>query len=145
MKRMVVAGAVAVALLTGCAGASGRSEVAVDLPLPVEEAGGGDGAAGDGAAGGGIAASCAAVVKFKGEVYDGYNVKRAPKAGEKLGQGVFPPCNDTGGSAEKATKAPVRAIKGVDPARAIFVESNANFIWVKSGTKLPKSLRDLVQ
>ena len=135
--RIAVAVFMAVTLLGGCAeGFFVRDEVfEEEIGVAVD----------GGAAGGGADAACAAVVEFNGQTYDGYGVQRAPDVGEKLGQGVFPPCNDTGGSDEKASKSPVAAIKGVDPGRAIVVLSQpTGMVWVKHGTKLPKSLQPLM-
>ena len=128
--------AVALALLLGACG-----QTSTGGP-PQGEVAGADGGL---AAGGGAAGACAAIVEFRGRTYDGVAVNRAPEVGESLGDGTFPPCNDTPGSSEGATTSEVARIKGVDPDRAIVVLGRArDTVWVRSGSGLPDELQALM-
>lgn len=77
-------------------------------------------------------ASCAAVLKFRGQSYRGSSLRthspytrvaRIDAAHmHQLGSGEFPPCQDTGPStAAYATSVQVASIDGVDPGTAVAV------------------------
>jgi hypothetical protein len=81
------------------------------------------GPAGDGGppvAGGGVG-SCAALLQWQGRMYSGLGVARSPEVGERLGDAVMPPCNDTPGANAKGERVVIRRILGVDPRTAFAV------------------------
>jgi hypothetical protein len=120
------------------------------LPLAVAACGGGDNEVSGGQAtatpevsDGGAAASCAFVVLYDGHTYLGNAVEATPVAGDALGNGTIPPCNDTGdaGSTIPAEEVTVTAVQGVPPTVAILLEGRTDVVLIRDDvTKLPKEL-----
>ena len=84
--------------------------------------------------GGSAAGSCALLVEYDGRTYFGATVANAPATAESLGQGTFPPCNDTPDieSADAGEPVEVLALEGVDPQDAVGVEGRTE-IFVREG------------
>jgi uncharacterized protein DUF6281 len=94
--------------------------------------------------GGGISASCAFIVEFDGHDYFGNGVEVTPVAGESLGTGTIPPCDDTGGALEPtaAEEVEVTEIRGVPPTVAIMLAGRTDVVLVRDDVqKLPKELQ----
>jgi hypothetical protein len=145
MMRRLMAGLVLVAVLAACGGNTGDGGTASEGAAAPTDTPTLEPAGGEGVAGGGSAGACAAILEFEGETYDGYSVNKPAESGEPLGEAVFPPCNDTGGSDEAAETVEVVAIKGVNPDRAVKALSNENMVWVRQGRSLPDALQPLTQ
>ena len=93
--------------------------------------------------GGGVAASCAMLVSYDGHNYLGTAVEGEPVAGESLGSGTIPPCNDTGGAGttSPAEEVELTAVQGVPPTIAIMLAGRTDVVLVRDDvTKLPKEL-----
>ncbi len=92
------------------------------------------------------AASCAAVIRWRGVLYDGYAVQVSPLVGRRLGRAFYPPCDDTPSSGSPAVPEPtqVRAMRGVSP-RDVLVEVGRNDgVYVRASLdRLPDAVRRL--
>ncbi|MHB9848231.1 DUF6281 family protein [Streptomyces krungchingensis] len=86
------------------------------------------------------AASCAALVEYRGRTYTGAEVPHF-RIGDALGAATLPPCADTG-DLDHATPTPTTAyaIEGVDPAVAVALEQSDGIVYVNtaSGKELPE-------
>lgn len=93
---------------------------------------------------GGVAsASCAMLVEYDGHNYLGAAVEVTPVAGESLGTGTIPPCNDTGGAGTTipAEEVEVTAVQGVPPSIAIMLAGRSDVVLVRDDVQtLPKEL-----
>jgi len=88
-------------------------------------------------------ASCAMLVEYDGHNYLGAAVEVTPTAGESLGTGTIPPCNDTGGAGTTipAEEVEVTAVEGVPPTIAIMLAGRSDVVLVRDDVqKLPKEL-----
>jgi hypothetical protein len=95
----------------------------------------------------GGSASCADVVRFRGERYVGNGVGVSPVTGRVLGKAVMAPCDDTGGQLppEGGGRVAVAEIPGVPPSIAVAPVDQNNVIYVRDGrTKLPPEVRRLM-
>lgn len=119
------------------------------LPLALAACGGKSSEATEGGvttevSGGGAAASCAFIVAFDGHNYLGNAVEVTPVAGESLGTGTIPPCDDTGGALEptSAEEVEVTEIQGVPPTVAIMLVGRTDVVLVRDDVqKLPEELQ----
>jgi hypothetical protein len=96
-----------------------------------------------GGSGGIPAASCAMLVEYDGHNYLGAALEVTPEAGESLGTGTIPPCNDTGGAGTTipAEEVEVTAVQGVPPSTAIMLAGRDDVVLVRDDVqKLPKEL-----
>ena len=94
--------------------------------------------------GGGASASCAFIVEFDGHDYFGNGVEVTPVAGDSLGTGTIPPCDDTGGALEPtvAEEVEVAEIQGVPPTVAIMLVGRTDVVLLRDDVqKLPKELQ----
>jgi hypothetical protein len=122
--------------------------VLLAVPLVLAACGGGSTEAGGGqtteaTADGGVAASCAMLVSYDGHNYLGTTVEGKPVAGESLGNGTIPPCNDTGGAGttSPAEEVELTAVQGVPPTIAIMLAGRTDVVLVRDDvTKLPEEL-----
>jgi hypothetical protein len=92
---------------------------------------------------GGVAASCAMLVRYDDHNYLGAAVDHMPAAGESLGTGTIPPCNDTGGASTTipAEEVEVTAVEGVPSTIAIMLAGRTDVVLVREDVeKLPKEL-----
>jgi hypothetical protein len=120
----------------------------VVLPLALAACGGTSDPSGSssteaGGEGGVASASCAMLVEYDGHNYLGAAVEVTPKAGESLGTGTIPPCNDTGGAGTTipAEEVEVTAVQGVPPSIAIMLAGRGDVVLVRDDVeKLPKEL-----
>ena len=94
----------------GCGGSEPRG-AATSSPIPTT--GSDDGAV--------VEASCIAGFNWNGRFYarDAGELEQRFEAGEELGQGVEPGCNDTGEEVQPDRDVTVLRIKGVDPDVAV--------------------------
>jgi len=93
--------------------------------------------------GGSAAASCAFIVRYDGHDYFGTAVHVTPAQGNSLGNGTFPPCNDTGGAlpTSPAEEVEVAAIQGIPLSVAIMLPGRTDLVLVRDDVeKLPKEL-----
>jgi uncharacterized protein DUF6281 len=119
------------------------------LPLALAACGGKSSEATGGGAttevsGGGISASCAFIVEFDGHNYLGNAIEVTPIAGESLGTGTIPSCDDTGGALEPtaAEEVEVTEIQGVPPTVAIMLAGRTDVVLLRDDVqKLPKELQ----
>jgi hypothetical protein len=129
-RTRLLAVALAVALPLALAACGGTSEVN----------GGSSTQVGDG---GVASASCAMLVEYDGHNYLGAAVEVTPVAGESLGTGTIPPCNDTGGAGTTipAEEVEVTAVQGVPPSIAIMLAGRSDVVLVRDDVQtLPKEL-----
>jgi len=120
----------------------------VALPLALAACGGKNELSGGpsteaGGEGGVASASCAMLVEYDGHNYLGAAVEVTPEAGESLGTGTIPPCNDTGGAGTTAPaeEVEVTAVEGVPPSIAIMLAGRGDVVLVRDDVeKLPKEL-----
>jgi hypothetical protein len=80
-----------------------------------------------------VAGSCAMVLQFRGQDYEGMSVAIAPDLGPDLGDGVLPPCNDTGGTPGTAERVPLAELPGVSPDEAVLVRGWDDTVLVLRG------------
>ena len=83
------------------------------------------------------------LVEYDGHNYLGTAVEVTPDAGEALGTGTIPPCNDTGGAGTTipAEQVEVTAVQGVPPRVAIMLAGRSDVVLVRDDVeKLPKEL-----
>ena len=83
------------------------------------------------------------LVEYDGHNYLGTAVEVTPDAGEALGTGTIPPCNDTGGAGTTipAEQVEVTAVRGVPPSIAIMLAGRSDVVLVRADVeKLPKEL-----
>jgi Family of unknown function (DUF6281) len=118
--------------------------LALTLPLFLASCGGKSDQVSGGATmevSGGVAASCAFIVRYDGHDYLGTSVHVTPVAGDSLGTGTFPPCNDTGGAlpTTPAEEVEVAEVKGVPPTVAIMLPGRTDVVLVRDDVK-PKDL-----
>ena len=118
------------------------------LPLALAACGGKGPEASGGAttevSGGGVAsASCAMLVEYDGHTYLGTAVEAAPVAGDSLGNGTIPPCNDTGGAGTTipAEQVEVTSVQGVPPSVAIMLVGRNDVVLVRDDVK-PHNLQE---
>jgi hypothetical protein len=109
-------------------------------------------ACGTGGAGGGVgaAASCAATLKFRRQVYGGTSLRTRPpytRVGRipashrrEIGEGILPPCHDTNHSHDVAQPVRVARITGVSPKSAVAVLPSGS-VFVRLGARIPSALR----
>ena len=93
---------------------------------------------------GGVSASCAFIVRYDGHDYFGTAVHVKPVAGDSLGTGTFPPCNDTGGAlpTTPAEEVAVAEIQGVPASVAIMLAGRTDVVLVRDDVeKLPEKLQ----
>ena len=100
----LAAAAILLVLVTGCAAASGNS---------------------------GSSASCAAQLRFRGQMYGGSSLRTHPPYTQVaridaahmhvIGTGVLPACQDTNHSTDQDQSVPVARIDGVDPGTAVAI------------------------
>ena len=94
--------------------------------------------------GGGVSsASCAMLVEYDGHTYLGTAVEAAPVAGDPLGNGTIPPCNDTGGAGTAVPAEPVEvtSVQGVPPSVAIMLAGRNDVVLVRDDVK-PHDLQE---
>jgi hypothetical protein len=94
--------------------------------------------------GGGVSsASCAMLVEYDGHTYLGTVVEAAPVAGDSLGNGTIPPCNDTGGAGTTvpAEQVEVTSVQGVPPSVAIMLAGRNDVVLVRDDVK-PHDLQE---
>ena len=94
--------------------------------------------------GGGVAsASCAMLVSYDGHTYLGTAVEAVPVAGDSLGNGTIPPCNDTGGAGTTipAEQVEVTSVQGVPPSVAIMIAGRNDVVLVRDDVK-PHDLQE---
>jgi len=88
--------------------------------------------------GGGVAsASCAMLVEYDGHTYLGTAVEAAPVAGDSLGNGTIPSCNDTGGAGTTIPEEQVEvtSVQGVPPSVAIMLAGRSDVVLVRDDVK----------
>jgi hypothetical protein len=87
--------------------------------------------------GGGAAASCAMFASYDGHTYLGTAVEAAPVAGDSLGNGTIPPCNDTGGAGTTIPEEQVEvtSVQGVPPSVAIMLAGRSDVVLVRDDVK----------
>jgi hypothetical protein len=87
--------------------------------------------------GGEPAASCAMLVSYDGHTYLGTAVEAAPVAGDSIGNGTIPPCNDTGGAGTTtpAEQVEVTSVQGVPPSVAIMLAGRNDVVLVRDDVK----------
>jgi len=88
-------------------------------------------------------ASCAMLVKYDGHTYLGAAVEAAPVAGDSLGNGTIPSCNDTGGAGTTipAEQVEVTSVQGVPPSVAIMLAGRNDVVLVRDDVK-PHNLQE---
>lgn len=106
------------------------------------------GAGGGGGVGSG--SSCTAALKFRGQVYSGTSLRTHPpynRVGRipsshmrEIGEGIFPPCNDTNHSHDAAQPVRVARIAGVNFRSAVAVLPYGS-VFVRLGARIPGALR----
>jgi Family of unknown function (DUF6281) len=101
-----------IATLTGCSGGDGS----------VEGAG-----------------SCALVVRYQGENYEGTGVQIAPLEGKRIGSAVLPGCE----ADEPDEQIPVAQLPGVSPKVALVWVGNNDTVLVREGIDLPPEVAQL--
>jgi hypothetical protein len=117
------------------------------LPLALAACGGkSTGASGEGATtevSGRASASCAMLVSYDGHTYLGTAVEAAPVAGDSIGNGTIPPCNDTGGAGTTipAEQVEVTSVQGVPPSVAIMLAGRNDVVLVRDDVK-PQDLEE---
>jgi hypothetical protein len=86
---------------------------------------------------GGASASCAMLVSYDGHTYLGTAVEAATVAGESIGNGTIPPCNDTGGAGttSPAEQVEVTSVQGVPPSVAIMLAGRNDVVLVRDDVK----------
>jgi hypothetical protein len=85
-------------------------------------------------------ADCAFVVEWDGQTWvDHGAIDRVPVAGDVLGHGVVPGCDDMGQGPGPSEDVVVRSVRGVDASEAILV--NGNVLLPDGVTALPEQLR----
>ncbi|HEY7283384.1 MAG TPA: hypothetical protein VID47_17515 [Actinomycetota bacterium] len=90
-------------------------------------------------------AACVTAVEFRGQEYDGIPVAIAPEYGPDLDDGLFPPCNDTGGTPGSAQRAPLAALTEVSPDQAVLVRGWDDVVMVRHGLDpMPPDVQRLV-
>jgi hypothetical protein len=99
--------------------------------------------------GGSGSASCAAAVEWHGTTYIGSKVQGPVKLAGSLGDGTFPPCNDTGGggSGTTARSVPLVALEGLSSEDAVAVAGEPSTVYISPGSfpQVPHTaLHDLV-
>lgn len=97
----------------------------------------------------GSSASCAATLKFRGQVYGGTSLRthppydrigRIPAAHmHEIGSGELPPCNDTNDAHDPAQQVRVARIDGVDPQVAVAVFPDGS-VYLRPAATLPRAL-----
>ena len=88
-------------------------------------------------------ASCAVLVKYDEHTYLGAAVEAAPVAGDSLGNGTIPSCNDTGGAGTTipAEQVEVTSVQGVPPSVAIMLAGRNDVLLVRDDVK-PHNLQE---
>ena len=88
-------------------------------------------------------ASCAMLVSYDGHTYLGTVVEAAPVAGDSLGNGTIPLCNDTGGAGTTipAEQVDVTSVQGVPPSVAIMLAGRNDVVLVRDDVK-PHDLQE---
>ena len=94
----------------------------------------------------GDAASCALVVEFRGDRYEGHSVQIAPEEGEPLGSAILPPCEEPDGAeSSRGERIEVAALPGVSPRRAIVWRGRDDTVLVRKGeSALPPEVDQLL-
>jgi hypothetical protein len=92
-----------------------------------------EGGAGAGAVG---EASCALVVRYQGENYEGTGVEVAPLEGKRIGSAVLPGCE----ADEPDEQIRVARLPGVSPEVALVWVGNNDTVLVREGTDLPPEI-----
>ena len=96
----------------------------------------------------GGSASCAYLVKFRGDTYAGTIVKVSPVPGRMLGKAIMPPCDDTGGQLPAEGGGPIRVaeLPGVPPSIAVVPVGHDDTVFVRADrTDLPPKLKRLMR
>ena len=73
------------------------------------------------------ATACADVVRYRGTLYEGTFVGRAPRRGARA-HGVRPGCNDTPTANEPAVRVSLAQVVGVSPALAVLAADNVRHV-----------------
>jgi hypothetical protein len=76
-------------------------------------------------------ASCALAILYEGHRYSAIAVEVAPPAGETLGQGTLPACNDMGGDSESSEQVEITALEGVAPSFALLWAGRNDAVFVR--------------
>jgi DnaJ-class molecular chaperone len=107
------------------------------LSLALAACGGKSTEASGGGATTGASASCAMLVSYDGHTYLGTAVEAATVAGESIGNGTIPPCNDTGGAGttSPAEHVEVTSVQGVPPSVAIMLAGRNDVVLVRDDVK----------
>lgn len=83
-------------------------------------------------------ASCAAILRYDGRGYDGYGEPaRMPEPGDRIGTGILPGCDDSGGQdpVEPPKEVDVYRYPGIDAEVAVITR---NGVWLAIGAAAPK-------
>jgi hypothetical protein len=95
--------------------------------------------------GNGVEGSCAFLLRFRGRTYLGRRAVVIPQAGPVVGEGVVPPCLDTGDAASaEEQRVEVTTVEGVDPDIAVAQRDDPEIVYVRSDLdRLPPVLARL--
>jgi hypothetical protein len=91
------------------------------------------------------AAGCAMIVRYDGHKYIGTGVRGTPVEGDSLGNGTFPPCNDTGGLGDSSDgeQVPIAEVQGVSPSIAIMLAGRPDVVLVRDDVELDALPKDV--
>jgi Family of unknown function (DUF6281) len=94
--------------------------------------------------------SCVFYLRWRGRTYEAVGVEVSPRVGRRLGRGVLPPCNDTGGaSVESTERVAIAALPGVAPRRALVGLAWNDTVFVRRSLlrlgRLPLEVRRLLR
>jgi hypothetical protein len=85
------------------------------------------------------------VLQFHGRDYEGVSVAVAPEAGRDLGDGVSPPCNDSGATPGAPGRVPLAELAGVSTKDAVLVRGRDDVVMVRRGLDpIPPEVRRLM-
>lgn len=85
--------------------------------------------------------SCALVVQFQGQAYDGFPVEVSPPEGEPAGTGILPACSDTNDADEEAEGIELARFPGVSPDIALVWPGRHDIVLIAEGTRrIPKEV-----
>lgn len=85
--------------------------------------------------------SCALVVQYEGQSYEGMPVQVAPPEGEPAGTGILPPCNDTNDADEESEEIELARFPDVSPDVALIWPGRHDIVLIAEGTdQLPKEV-----
>ena len=87
-------------------------------------------------------ASCAAVVTWNGQEYDGQLLRRLPHSGRRLGEAVVPGCPDTSDNEDDPVRpVTVFAVPGFEPEHVIIDEDG--WVYSRFAGKVPAAFQEL--